>query len=110
MPEKLIFYIPLFFLGVVAGFFYFYHMWKSIVNYGTQKSKLFSSMFVRLIFPIAAVLLGSLAGIGGIISVLLGFTTFQLVFLIRKGTQLKKQVEEEAEKYNEDGTLKENKW
>jgi len=47
--------------------------------------------------------------LGGIISVLLGFTTFQLIFLIRKGTQLRKQVEEEAEKYNEDGTLKENK-
>ena len=110
MLEKLIIYIPLYFLGLIAGFFYFYHMWKSLVEYGTNKKRLMFSMLFRLPFPIIAVLLGSLAGIGGIIAVLLGFTTFQTIFLIKRGTKLKKEVEEEAKQYqqNEEGSFREN--
>jgi len=110
MPEKVFIYIPLFFLGVVAGFFYFYHMWKSLIEYGANRKRLLLSMLFRLPFPLIAVLIGSLAGIGGIISVLLGFTAFQTIFLIRRGFKLKREVEEEAKRYEEDGerTLREN--
>ncbi len=110
MPEKVFIYIPLFFLGVVAGFFYFYHMWKSLVEYGANRKRLLFSMLFRLPFPLIAVLIGSLAGIGGIVSVLLGFTTFQTIFLIKRGSKLKREVEEEAKRYEEDGerTLREN--
>ena len=110
MPEKLLIYIPLYFLGVVAGFFYFYHMWKSLVEYGANKKRLVFSMLFRLPFPIVAVLLGSLAGIGGIVAVLLGFTTFQTIFLIKRGSKLKKEVEQEAKQYqqNGEGTVREH--
>ncbi len=110
MLEKLVIYIPLFFLGFIAGFFYFYHMWKSLVEYGANRKRLMFSMFFRLPFPLVAVLLGSLAGIGGIVSVLLGFTVFQTIFLIKRGIKLKREVEEEAKKYEENGEriLREN--
>lgn len=78
-------------------------MWKSIGSYGTQKSKVLLSMVVRLPFPIGAALLGYLLGkFEGIIAVLVGFTTFQVMFLVKKGQALKKEMEEEIKSKNED--------
>jgi len=98
MSVKVLFYFPLFILGLVAGFLYFTHLFKSVNMYGTEKGKVLRSMFLRLPIPIAAALIGSLAGVGGIVSVLLGFTAFQIYFLVKVGTKLKKEVEEEAER------------
>ncbi|WP_456383858.1 ATP synthase subunit I [Persephonella sp.] len=98
MSLEVIFYFPLFLLGVAAGFLYFTHLFKSINAFGADKGKVMRSMLIRLPIPIIATLLGSLAGIGGIISVLAGFTVFQIYFLVKIGSQLKKEVEEEAEK------------
>ena len=96
---KVLLYFPLFLVGLAAGFFYFSHLWKSVNIFGPEKGKILKSMIVRLPVPILAVLLSAyIAGIGGIISVLLGFTTFQIVFLTKMGLKLKKEVEEEAEK------------
>ncbi len=98
MSVKVILYFPLFIIGLIAGFFYFSHLWKSVNIFGTEKSKIMMSMIIRLPIPIVAVLLGAfLAGIGGIVSVLVGFTLFQIVFLVKMGIRLKKEVEEEAE-------------
>lgn len=92
-------YIPLFILGFLAGLFYFWHMWKSIDSYGAQKVKILMSMVVRAPFPIGAALLGYVvAKFEGIVAVLLGFTTFQVIFLIKKGQNLKKEMEEELSK------------
>ncbi len=99
MSVKVLFYFPLFILGLLAGFFYFTHLFKSVNMYGTEKGKVLRSMFLRLPIPIIAALIGSVAGIGGIVSVLVGFTTFQIYFLVKVGTKLKKEVEEEAEKF-----------
>ncbi|NPA53419.1 MAG: ATP synthase subunit I [Aquificae bacterium] len=94
---KILLYFPLFILGVIAGFFYFSHLWKSINIYGTEKNKILLSMIIRLPIPVGAVLIGGfLAGIGGIISVLIGFTLFQVVFLVNIAKKLKKEVEAEA--------------
>ncbi len=98
MSVKVLFYFPLFILGIIAGFFYFTHLFKSVNMYGTNKGKVLRSMFLRLPIPIIAALIGSVAGVGGIVSVLLGFTAFQIYFLVKVGTKLKKEVEEEAEK------------
>jgi len=98
MSMDVIFYFPLFLLGVLAGFLYFTHLFKSITAFGVDKGKVMRSMIIRLPIPIIATLLGGLAGIGGIISVLAGFTVFQIYFLVKVGSQLKKEVEEEAEK------------
>ncbi|WP_457626329.1 N-ATPase subunit AtpR [Persephonella sp.] len=98
MSYNALFYFPLFILGVIAGFFYFTHLFKSVNAFGTDKGKVMRSMLIRLPIPIAAALIGSLAGVGGIISVLIGFTVFQIYFLVKVGTRLKKEVEEEAEK------------
>ncbi len=99
MSVKVLLYFPLFIAGLIAGFFYFSHLWKSVNIFGPQKSKIMMSMIVRLPVPIVVVLIGAyLAGVGGIVSVLLGFTTFQLFFLVKMGKKLKKEVEEEAEK------------
>ncbi|ACO04647.1 MAG TPA: ATP synthase subunit I [Persephonella sp.] len=97
MDLKILLYFPLFILGIVAGFFYFSHMWKSINIYGAEKNKILKSMLIRLPIPIVAVLIGSIAGIGGIISVLVGFTTFQIYFLVKTGKRLKEEIEREAE-------------
>ena len=102
MPIEVLFYFPLFILGIVASFFYFTHLFKSISNFGTDKGKILRSMIIRLPIPIVAVLIGSLAGIGGIISVMVGFTVFQIYFLVKVGTKLKKEVEEEAEKLSQE--------
>ena len=108
MPKELLLYFPLFIIGMIAGFFYYAHMWKSIHNYGTSKHKLMCSMIFRLPFPLIAVAIGwYTAHFGGIIAVIVGFSVFQVFFLMKKGAQLRKEVEEEAKKYNEDGTLKE---
>ncbi|MEZ0323008.1 MAG: ATP synthase subunit I [Hydrogenothermaceae bacterium] len=97
--EKLVIFIPLFIFGVISGVIYFWHMWKSIGVYGTQKGKVLMSMIVRLPFPIGASLLGYLIGrFEGIIAVLLGFTTFQIVFLVKKGQALKREMEEELKR------------
>ncbi len=102
MSLKVLFYFPLFVLGIIAGFFYFTHLFKSVSSFGTDKGKVLRSMMIRLPIPVVAVLLGSLAGIGGIISVLVGFTVFQIYFLVKVGTQLKKEVEEEAERLSQE--------
>jgi len=102
MSVEILFYFPLFILGVIAGFFYFTHLLKSVNAFGTDKGRVMRSMLIRLPIPIVAVLVGSLAGIGGIISVLLGFTAFQIYFLVKVGSQLKKEVEEEAEKFSQE--------
>ena len=107
MPVKVLLYFPLFILGIVAGFFYFSHMWKSINIYGAEKNKIMKSMLIRLPIPIVAVLVGSVAGIGGIISVLVGFTVFQLFFLVKTGIKLKQEVEEEAKKAEAENSEKE---
>ncbi|NPA57815.1 MAG: ATP synthase subunit I [Aquificae bacterium] len=106
---KVVFYFPLFLLGMAVGFIYFTHLFKSINTFGTDKGKVLRSMLIRLPLPIIAVLLGSLAGIGGIISVIAGFTVFQIYFLVKVGTQLKREVEEEAQRMaeEEEGTGKE---
>lgn len=92
-------YIPLFILGFVAGLFYFWHMWKSIGSYGTQKSKVLMSMVVRLPLPVGAALAGYMvAKFEGIIAVLVGFTAFQIIFLVKKGQSLKREMEEELAK------------
>ncbi|NPA12967.1 MAG: ATP synthase subunit I [Aquificae bacterium] len=110
MPIEVLFYFPLFILGVVAGFFYFTHLYKSVSNFGADKGKVLKSMIIRLPIPIVAVLIGSLAGIGGILSVLFGFTAFQIYFLVKVGTKLKREVEEEAERLAklEENTQKED--
>ncbi|WP_457622420.1 ATP synthase subunit I [Persephonella sp.] len=102
MDLKVLFFFPLFILGIVAGFFYFSHMWRSINIYGTEKNKILKSMIIRLPIPIIAVLIGSFAGVGGIISVLLGFTTFQIYFLVKTGKKLKEEIEKEAEEYDKE--------
>ncbi len=92
-------YILLFFLGFIGGVFYFWHMWKSIGSYGADKSKILMSMIFRAPIPIAFALIGYLVGkFEGIISVLIGFTIFQIIFLVKKGSQLKRELEEEAKK------------
>ncbi|WP_297889931.1 ATP synthase subunit I [Sulfurihydrogenibium sp.] len=94
-------YILLFILGFLSGLMYFWHMWKSIGTYGAQKNKILMSMVFRVPIPIGAALIGYLVGkYEGVISVLIGFTVFQIVFLVKKGQQLKKQLEEEVEKEN----------
>lgn len=94
-------YVPLFILGFLAGLFYFWHMWKSIGSYGAQKSKILMSMVVRLPLPIGAALIGYVvAKFEGIIAVLVGFTAFQIIFLVKKGQALKKEMEEELAKEN----------
>ncbi|MCX7759693.1 MAG: ATP synthase subunit I [Hydrogenothermaceae bacterium] len=96
---NLIIYIPLFILGFISGVIYFWHMWKSIGVYGTEKSKVLMSMIVRLPFPIGAALIGYVLGkFEGIIAVLIGFTTFQIIFLVKKGQALKKELEEELKR------------
>ncbi len=96
---EVLLYFPLFILGLIAGFFYFSHLWKSINIFGTEKNKILMSMLIRLPIPIAAVLVAAfIAGVGGIISVLVGFTVFQIVFLVKMGIKLKKEVEAEAVK------------
>jgi len=93
----IIIYTGLFILGFIAGLIYFWHMWKSIGTYGANKSKILSSMIFRAPVVIAAALLGYVvAKFEGIIAVLIGFTTFQIIFLVKKGSQLKKELEEEA--------------
>jgi hypothetical protein len=93
----IIIYTGLFILGFIAGLIYFWHMWKSISTYGANKSKILSSMIFRAPVVIAAALLGYMvAKFEGIIAVLIGFTTFQIIFLVKKGSQLKKELEEEA--------------
>ncbi|MCX7738699.1 MAG: ATP synthase subunit I [Hydrogenothermaceae bacterium] len=92
----------LFILGFLSGLVYFWHMWKSIGNYGTKKSKVLMSMVVRLPFPIVASLVGYLIGkFEGIIAVLVGFTTFQIIFLVKKGKALKRELEEELKRESE---------
>ncbi|WP_456400873.1 ATP synthase subunit I [Persephonella sp.] len=104
MDLKVLFYFPLFLLGLISGFFYFSHMWKSINIYGTEKNKVLKSMLIRLPIPILSVLLGSLAGVGGIISVLLGFTVYQIFFLVKTGKRLKEEIEKEAEESQKENT------
>lgn len=92
-------YIPLFILGFLSGVIYFWHMWKSIGTYGAEKSKVLMSMVIRLPFPIGAALIGYMfAKFGGIIAVLVGFTMFQIIFLVKKGQTLKKELEEELKR------------
>lgn len=94
-------YIPLLILGFLAGIVYFWHMWKSIDSYGAQKSKILMSMVFRLPIPIGAALLGYVvARFEGIIAVLVGFTAFQIIFLVKKGQALKREMEEEITKDN----------
>ncbi|MGB9766152.1 MAG: ATP synthase subunit I [Sulfurihydrogenibium sp.] len=94
-------YPLLFILGFVSGVLYFWHMWKSVGTYGAEKNKILMSMVFRVPFPIGAALLGYIIGkFEGVIAVLLGFTTFQVIFLVKKGQQLKKQLEEDLEKEN----------
>ncbi len=99
MDIKVLWYFPLFLIGLGAGFFYFSHLWKSVNIFGPQKGKILKSMIVRLPIPIIAVLFSAyVAGVGGIVSVLVGFTVFQIVFLTKMGIKLKKEVEEEAKR------------
>ena len=103
---SIIIYVGLFVLGFIAGFFYFYHMWKSIAAYGASKSKILSSMVFRAPIVIISALIGYfLAKFEGIIAVLVGFTAFQIIFLVKKAGQLKKELddyikEENLEKQN----------
>jgi len=98
---KILVYIPLFFIGFIAGILYFSHMWKSIHTFGTDKSKVFLSMILRVPIPIIASFIGYfIAGLNGILSVLAGFTVFQIIFLIKKGKDLKNQVEKEFSNEN----------
>ena len=94
-------YFSLFILGFIAGFFYFYHMWKSIGTYGAKKSKILLIMIFRAPIVIISALIGYfLAKFEGIIVVLIGFTTFQIIFLIKKGSQLKKELDEYIKEEN----------
>jgi len=97
----IIIYTVLFILGFIAGLIYFWHMWRSIGIYGANKSKILSSMIFRAPVVIAAALLGYMIGkFEGIIAVLIGFTTFQIIFLVKKGSQLKKELEEALKEEN----------
>lgn len=99
-------YILFFLVGLVAGGFYFTHLWKSINAYKSDKGKIIFSSFIRFPVPLIAVFVAGLfAGIGGILSVIFGFTVFQFIYLVKKGSQLKKEIEEYAksQESNKDG-------
>lgn len=96
-------YTFLFILGFLSGVVYFWHMWKSIGMY-SAKGKIMASMVIRLPFPIVAALVGYLlAKFEGIIAVLVGFTTFQVIFLVKKGSSLKRELEEEIKREEDVG-------
>ncbi|HIE59487.1 MAG TPA: ATP synthase subunit I, partial [Hydrogenothermaceae bacterium] len=44
-----LFYILFFFVGLIAGGFYFTHLWKSVNAYKSDKGKIIFSSFIR--FP-----------------------------------------------------------
>lgn len=95
--SDILFYILFFFVGLAAGGFYFTHLWKSINTYKSNKGRIIFSSFIRFPIPLLAVFVAGLfAGIGGILSVIFGFTVFQFIYLVKKGSQLKKEIEEYA--------------
>jgi len=107
--SDILLYTLFFIIGLIAGGFYFTHLWKSVSAYKSDKTKIIFSSFIRFPVPLIAVFVaGFLAGIGGILSVIFGFTVFQFVYLIKKGSQLKKEIEEyakslESQENNNDG-------
>ncbi|RMD45634.1 MAG: ATP synthase subunit I [Aquificota bacterium] len=108
MEKLFLYYILFFIIGIGAGAFYFQNLWKSISQHKTDKGKLIFSSFLRFPVPIIAAILGGFfAGVGGIIAVIAGFSVFQIYYLIKKGSQLKKDLEEYAkqlEEENKNGT------
>jgi hypothetical protein len=100
---KYLLYILFFFVGVGAGIFYFNNLWKSVNAYKTDKTKIIFSSFLRFPIPIiAAILAGFFSGIGGIIATILGFSFAQFYFLIKRGAQLKQDLEEYAKQLEEE--------
>jgi len=108
MLKILVLYIIFFSLGVLSGAFYFKNLWKSVSQHKTDEGKLIFSSFLRFPVPIIAAILGGFfVGVGGIIAVIVGFSVFQIYYLIKKGSQLKKDLEEYAkqlEEENKNGT------
>lgn len=95
--SQILLYILFFVVGLIAGGFYFTHLWKSVNAYKSDKSKIIFSSFIRFPVPLVAVFVaGFFAGIGGILAVIFGFSVFQFIYLIKKGSQLKKDIEEYA--------------
>ena len=100
---KLLLYIVFFFVGIGAGVIYFNNLWKSINAYKSDKSKIIFSSFLRFPIPIiAAIIAGLFSGIGGIIAVILGFSFAQFYYLIKRGSQLKQDLEEYAKQLEEE--------
>ncbi|RMA97061.1 ATP synthase subunit I [Hydrogenothermus marinus] len=107
--EKILIYGFLFILGLLAGFFYFTNLWKSVNQHKENKSKLIFSSFLRFPIPIIAAIIGGfLAGVVGIIIVIFGFSVFQIFYLVKKGSQLKKDLEEYAKTLEEENKEKDN--
>ena len=95
--SDILLYVLFFFVGILTGWFYFSHLWNSINQNQTDKGKIIFSSFIRFPVPIlAAILAGYFAGIIGIIVFIFGFSVFQFIYLIKKGSQLKRDLEEYA--------------
>ncbi len=93
--SQILLYVLFFFVGIITSWFYFSHLWKSISENKTDKGKIIFSSFIRFPVPIiAAILAGYFSGIMGIIVFIFGFSVFQFIYLIKKGSQLKKDLED----------------
>ncbi len=98
-----------FIIGIGVGIYYFNNLWKSVNTYKTQKAKIIFSSFLRFPIPIiAAIFAGFFAGIWGIIAMIIGFSFAQFYFLISKGSQLKKDIEEYAKQLEEENKKENN--
>jgi len=99
----LLIYIFLVFLGALSGAFYFRNLWRSVSEHKTNKGRLIFSSFLRFPVPLVSAIIGGfLAGVGGIIAVIAGFSIFQVIYLIKKGSQLKQDLEEYAKQLKEE--------
>ena len=95
---KILIYIPLFFLGVGISYFYFTNMVKNLSTESITKSQIIKGMILRLPVPVIGFFLaGFIAGIGGILSLFVGFTVFQIYFLVKAGSKLKLEIEKDNE-------------
>ena len=93
---KILLYIPLFFLGIGISYFYFTNMIKNLSTDSISKSQIFKGMILRLPVPVIGFFIaGFIAGIGGILSLFVGFTVFQIYFLAKTGSKLKMEIEKD---------------
>ncbi|EDP74420.1 hypothetical protein HG1285_12157 [Hydrogenivirga sp. 128-5-R1-1] len=100
---KAFLYLTFFLLGIGVGIIYFNNLWKSVNAYKSDKSKIIFSSFLRFPLPIiAAIIAGLFSGIAGIIAVILGFSIAQVYYLVKRGSQLKQDLEEYAKQLEEE--------